>query len=102
MSWYKITLTEKAVGHGVLEKAHDAFAKKMLEYLGDKDLAVFDCKNVEGSETILYVSPKMALVSPRALAEFSAQETAAPSGNEPEFDLFVSGNDSAAFDLIRS
>lgn len=102
MLWYKITLTEKAVSLGALEKAHDAFAKKMLEYLGDKDMAVYDCENKEGSETILYISPKMALVSPRELVEFSAQETAAPSGNEPEFDVFVSGDDSAAFDLIRS
>jgi hypothetical protein len=102
MPWYKIMLTERAVGLGALEKAHDAFAKKMLEYIGHSEMAVFDCKNEERSNTILYISPKMALVSPRELAEFSAQETPPPFGNEPEFDVLVSANESAALALIRN
>lgn len=102
MHWHKIIITEKAVGLGALERAHDAFVKRMLEYAGNKEMAVFDCMNEERSETILYISPMMALVSLRELNEFSAHETVAPSGNEPEFNVLVSADESAAFSLIRS
>lgn len=102
MLWYKITFAEKEVAYGALEKAHTAFVSKMLEYPGDKNMAVFISKNEEGSENILHVSPKMAFVSPCELAEFSAQKSAAPSSDEPEFGILVADDDSAAWSLIHA
>ena len=100
MPWYKIILPSKAIGHGALERAHAVFNKKFLEYRGDREMAVFDSTDEDRSETILYISPKLALVSPTELADFSAKETEAPSGNESEFCSLICTDEEAASALI--
>ena len=102
MPWYKIILPSKTVGHGALERAHAVFNKKFLEYRGDREMAVFDSTDEDWSETILYISPKLALVSPAELADFSAQETEVPSGNEPEFCPLICADEDAALALIAA
>lgn len=102
MHWYKIILTENEVGLGALERAYDVFTKKMFEHADSTEIAVFDCKDHEATTTILYISPKMALISPREIVEFSAVESGPPTGDEHEFGVLVARDDATALNLIRS
>lgn len=100
MNWHKITLSSAQVGSGLLESAHKSFHQKMMDFAGDPDMVVFDSTDNELT-TMLFISPKMSLVSPYELARFSAVESSTPTGAEPDLDVLIASDAKAAWSLIR-
>lgn len=100
MPWHKIIFSSAQVGSGVLDAAHKNFQKKMTDFSGDPELVVFDSTD-DQMTTTLYISPKMSLISPVELAHFSARESPAPTGAEPDLDVLVASDDKAAWCLVH-
>lgn len=100
MPWHKITFSNAQVARGLLGAALDAFQKKMMRFGGDPEMVVFDSIDDEMTTT-LYISPKMSLISQVELAQFSATESHAPTGVEPDLDVLVASDDNAAWSLVH-
>jgi hypothetical protein len=101
MQWHKITLSSAQVSSGMLEGAQKSFQQKLIELAADSEMVVFDSTDADLTTT-LYISPKMSLVSPAEIAHFSATESPAPNGTEPDLDVLVALNDNVAWCLVRN
>jgi hypothetical protein len=100
MQWHKITLSSAQVGSGMLEGAQKSFQRKLIEFAADSEMVIFDSTDADLTTT-LYISPKMSLVSPAELAHFSATESPAPTGTEPDLRVLVAIDDDDAWCLVR-